>query len=88
MRTNSREFRSENSKYRSTPVPAYFSEKVTLDLDASPSVPSKDFTSDLEELEQMINVLRDDSENIREEIIQAFNEEDAKLLQEKEVIYA
>lgn len=82
------EFRSENSKYRSTPVPAYFSEKVTLDLDASPSVPSKDFTSDLEELEQMINVLRDDSENIREEIIQAFNEEDAKLLQEKEVIYA
>lgn len=36
----------------------------------------------------MINVLRDDSENIREEIIQAFNEEDAKLLQEKEVIYA
>lgn len=82
------EFRSENSKYRNTPVPAYFSEKVTLDLDASPSVPSKDFTSDLEELEQMINVLRDDSENIREEIIQAFNEEDAKLLQEKEVIYA
>lgn len=82
------EFRSENSKYRNTPVPAYFSERVRLDLDASPSVPSKDFTLDLEELERMINVLRDDSENIREEIIQAFNEQDAKLLQEKEVIYA
>lgn len=81
-------FRSENTKYRTEPPPQYFGQKEVLDLDASPNVPTTDFTQALDELAKMVDDLRNDSEKIRGEIIQAFDEEDAKLLEEKKVIYA
>lgn len=82
------EFRSENSKYRTTPPPVYFSQKEVLDLNASPDVPNTDYTQDLEVLSRMVDDLHNDSEKIRGEIIKAFDEEDAKLLEDKKVIYA
>ncbi len=81
-------FRSENTKYRTEPPPQYFGQKEVLDLDASPNVPTTDFTQALDELAKMVDDLRNDSEKIRGEIIQAFDKEDAKLLEEKKVIYA
>ncbi len=83
-------FRIENAKCRTTPEPVFFTRIETLDLSELPPVPHRDFTQKLEEHEQKVNELKKDSEKIREQIIQSFDEEDNKLrkIKEEEEIYA
>lgn len=78
-------FRSENTKYRTEPAPKYFEDPIILDLSELPRViVASDDTNEFKALVNEVNSLHSETQNIRSEIIRAFNEQEAKIQLEKE----
>lgn len=77
-------FRSENRKYRTTPAPKYFMDPIHLDLTQLPPVESRHTSESLESFRVEMCQLREEAENARGEIWNAFNEQAAKIQLEKE----
>lgn len=78
-------FRSENTKHRTTPAPAYFEDFIVLDLKKLPDViVSDDDKNEIQDLVKEVKLLHSETTSIREKIIAAFNEQEAKIQLEKE----
>ena len=80
-------FRNENRKHRTTEPPSYFESEIVLDLTELPEVRSRIKSEMLDELRLEIKTLRQDAESIRAEILNAFNEQEAKIQLEKEGVF-
>lgn len=78
-------FRSENTKYRSTSAPAYYEDPIILDLQKLPPVVvADDDQLEVEMLKTEVKRLHSETQGIRQEIIKAFNDQEAKIQLEKE----
>lgn len=78
-------FRSENTKYRTEAAPKYFSDPIILDLNELPKViVDSDDPTEFENLTNEVKTLHAETQKIRSAIIDAFNEQEAKIQLEKE----